>query len=795
MRRRELRHFVLSLTCAVLLPLAGSIAFPQFSGLPRLLSLSEGIWQTKPRSLQKLKLEGLKAPVDIAFDSNGIPHILAQNDDDLYFAQGFLLAYFRLFEMDVSTRAGEGRLSELLGPLGLEYDRFFVTFGMRQAMREEAKALLADPEEGPMVTAYVKGVNSYIHQLRYRDLPAEYKILGMWPEEWSAERVAALLKIMTFRLAGRSHDLRLTRILQTLGPEKTAQLFPEFLPANLEAYFIEPQGPRQRNLAPKLSSNIHLKFPPFLKVFEANGSNSWAVGPSRSKTGMSILANDTHLSLQLPAVWFEMQLMTPKRNIYGATFPGAPGIVLGLNPKLAWGVTNGTTDVMDWSEVEFKDEKSLEYKFDNGFKKADVTEEWIRVKDGKPVRVQVEHTDYGYILAREKQYGLAVRWVGHAPSHEPKALLHLGEAGSVSECVEALKFWSEPVQNFTCADEKNISIYQAGRIPIRKNDQGWVVESGTGEASLWQGEIPFAELPHSIDPASGFVFSANERPVGPSYPYYLSWDFEEPFRGQRIRNLLKEKQKFDAADFMQIQDDIRNQHAALALPLLLPLVKAKDLTEPQTKLFQLMKNWDYLARAKSIESSLFHAWWEKIEISLWKELDFGTPYRYVPKKARTIWFFRQLQSSPDKWKSWLGSYASADDLVTNAFRQAIQELREQYGDNPDNWTWMMVQKTVAPHVARFPGFSSNLLTMDGSRYCVQANHGQHGPAWKFIAEMGPRPRVWSQFPGGVTGNPLDPDYDRFLEPWSHGEMRTSQFWLDTREAMSNAAYVWRWEKR
>lgn len=796
MQRRELLHFLISVIGALLLPLVLFFVFPQYSGLIRLFSLSEGVWQTQPAAPQRLTLNELKAPVDIAFDSQGIPHILAHSDEDLFFAQGYLTAYYRLFEMDISTRVAPGRLSEIIGERGVEYDRFFVSFGMRQAVQTQAEALLADPEEGPVVQAYIKGVNAYIQSLSYRDLPVEYKILGVWPEEWKAERVAALLKIMTFRLAGRSHDLRLTRVLQSLGAEKTAELFPEFLPANLEAYFIEPLGERKRSLEPKLNANIHLtQFPAFLSIFEANGSNSWAVAPSKSKTGKSILANDTHLGLQLPSVWFEMQMISPGFNVYGATFPGGPGITLGLNSKLAWGVTNGTTDAMDWNEVEFKDEQSLEYRFDQDVKKAAVVEESIHVRNKEPISVSVVKTDFGFILHREKQYGLSVRWAGQSPSHELKAVLHLARSKSIADCIQSLKLWEQPVQNFTCADEDNISIYHAGRVPKRANNQGWVVEPAVGQSSLWNGDIAFEDLPHSVNPARGFVFSANQRPVGPSYPYYLSWDFEEPFRGQRIRTLLTDKQKLDGSDLMQIQNDIRDQHAALAMPILLPLVKAKDLNEEQSKLFQLMKQWDYLVHAKAIEASMFEGWWDKIESLLWKDLELGNPKRFVPKKARTIWFLRQVQASSAKWKEFVQKYSSPEELVTDAFRQMVDDYRQRFGANSDNWNWERVQSTVANHVARFPGFSSEPLSMDGDAYCVQANKGLHGPAWKMVAEMGPRPRVWTQFPGGVTGNPLDPDYTKFLEAWSRGEMRSSEFWLDAHEAMSNASYVWRWERK
>lgn len=795
MRRREILSLFFALIGAVFLPLGLYLAVPQITGLPRLISVGEGMWQTKFPSLEKRVFSELKRPVDIAFDSNGIPHIIAKTEEDLYFAQGLLTAYYRLFEMDMTTRVAGGRLSELVGFPGLEYDRFFVSFGMKQAIRAETKKLLEDPDSGPMVTAYVKGVNAYIRSLRYKDLPLEYKLLNTWPQEWDESRVASLLKIMTFRLAGRNFTLGLSELIDKLGPEKVRQAFPEFMPANLEAYFIEPLGPRRRGNPPSLDLQNHIRdFPPFIRVMEGNGSNSWAVSPAKSKTGFSILANDTHLSYQLPAVWFEVQLLSPASNVYGGTFPGAPGVVLGFNPKLAWGVTNGTSDAIGWFEVEFKDDQSLDYRFDDGFKTAELENVPIAVKYQNPLMVPVLKTEYGYVLKREGKYGLAVRWTGDNASNEVKSIERLAQATSVDGCIEALKFWQNPVQNFSCADQNHIAIYHVGDLPIRKEGEGWTIEPAVGASSLWQKNIPFEEMPHAVDPESGFVFSANERPVGPSYPYYLNWNFEEPFRGQRIRNLLNEKRKFDAGDFIQMQSDVLDQHALLAMPIFIKQLKTDDLDETEITVMQAMKKWDYLAHAKSFESSVFNAWWKQVEQILWKDLYLSkTPV--LPKKARTIWFFRQLESDPEKWKDWIQPYASGGDVITLAFKRAVADLKQRAGLDPQNWSWSDIQKTSLPHIAKIPGLGSDLLKMDGSAYSIMANRGNHGPTWKLIVEMGPKPRAWSQFPGGVTGNPLDPGYDKFVEPWSRGEMRHVDFWSNESEAMANAAYVWRWETR
>jgi penicillin G amidase len=799
---RELISATICLVVGLGFPIALAFFFSPSRVLPRLFSFSEGVWHPIPAPPENHVFPQIKSDVDIAFDASGIPHVIAQNQTDSYFAQGVLAATFRLFEMDISTRAGMGRLSELLGDRTASLDRFFVTFGMREAIEEQAKALLTDPVTKDMVESYVAGVNAVIEDLNYKNLPLEYKFMGTWPEPWTASRVAALMKVLTFRLAGRSNDLRLTEVLKRLGEEKTNQLYPEFLPIGLEDYFSEsPQNTSAGSSARKrtdhswkLGFKTEIKeFPAFLQPLEVNGSNSWAIGPERSKTGASILANDTHLSIQLPAIWFETQLITPEMNVYGATFPGAPGIVLGFNESLAWGTTNGATDVLDWYEVDFKDEKSLEYKIGDHYKTAKTRDERILVRGQDPISITVLKTDFGVVVSRENKLGLSARWTGFAPSEELKVIGQLDTAKSVKDCVEALSKWRAPIQNFTCADEKNISIYHAGDVPLRNSGAGRVVEKAT-EANLWRGVIPYADLPHEINPARGYVLSANERPANLSYPYYLGWDFEEPFRAKRIHTHLADNQKMDGSDFIQMQNDALNQHALMALPLMLRNLRFGAFNETEKQIFEAMRQWDFLERGKSMEPSVFDRWWKKLETLLWDEVTFAD-HPLFPKKARTIWFFRQIESDPDTYADWLKPFKSMDEVVTTAFREALVDLAKEFGPDPASWTWSTVQETQALHVAKFPGLSSPKIAMDGGAHSINGNRGHHGAAWKLVVEMGPHLRAWSQFPGGVTGNPLDPDYEKFLEAWSRGEMRPVYFWKTAGEAERESMYVWKWRRQ
>lgn len=282
--------------------------------------------------------------------------------------------------------------------------------------------------------------------------------------------------------------------------------------------------------------------------------------------------------------------------------------------------------------------------------------------------------------------------------------------------------------------------------------------------------------------------------MGPEYPYYLGWDYEEPFRAQRIRAQLMDKQKLDGSDFIQIQNDILNQHASMALPIFLHHTKQAGFNDIEKSMFDLMRQWDYFERARSIEPTVFDRWWKKVEAALWKSVK--TDHNpWYPSKARTLQFFHEYEEHKEKYAEWVQPFGDLSALITGAFREAVYELSKQLGPDTAGWLWGQVQVTELQHVARIPGLSSGPLMMDGGAYSVLANKGHHGPAWKLVVELGAQPRAWSQFPGGVTGNPLDPEYDKFVDAWSRGQMRVVQFYKDMKDAQTGSQYIWHWSRQ
>ncbi|MCB0362931.1 MAG: penicillin acylase family protein, partial [Bdellovibrionales bacterium] len=340
------------LSLALALTFVGSFGIGSVPPFLAAISPSEGIWRRKIQGekYQRIPSPFLRKSAQAYYDKSGVVHVFAQTDHDLYWIQGFITARDRLWQMDFQSRVADGRLAELLGKKALGLDEYFVSVGMRQAISLADENLQTDPTTQMPVSAFVSGVNSYVESLEERDYPLEYILTGTKPKKWSSRDIASLLKLMSFRLAGHSDDLVMTRYLQKFGDKILQDLFP--YQHDLEVPFARVGGGRQSDPSARVLSEPFIArlqgFPSFLKPRPGNGSNNWALSGKKTKLGFSLLANDTHLSYSLPSIWYEMQLNSPHQSVYGATIPGAPGIILGYNNQIAWATTNASTDVMDW---------------------------------------------------------------------------------------------------------------------------------------------------------------------------------------------------------------------------------------------------------------------------------------------------------------------------------------------------------------------------------------------------------------------------------------------------------------
>lgn len=769
--------------------------------LGHLLNPFDGLWK-RPTQL-RLKNElviapALKAPAQVIWDKEKVPHIQAESAADLYWVQGYLHASQRLFQMDVQTRGGGGELSELLGIRTKVMDEMLVAVGLREASRKINKRMLEDAELKEILEAYVAGVNFWITQatqnLNNLSLPTEYQLLGVNPELWDTTRVARLLAVMGFRLSGRSYDLQLTKFRRKYTAPQLEEIFPARLPPEYEAPFVFTENSR-KGLKLKMSrfanddkfiSKIH-SLPKILKPFSGNGSNSWAVGPSRSETGFSIVANDTHLGFSLPNMWFEVQLQSSELNVYGGSFAGAPGILSGFNQKVAWAVTNGTTDVIDWYEFDLDGKgEDTKYKSVTGWQPVQVIKEKIKIRGAADFEIEQLWTHLGPIVHREGDRGLVMRWTLQDAGRELKTFINLNRAKDFAECEQALQGYGTPIQNFICADEKNVGIFHRGFVPKRQVEGRYILD-GTKEYNQWQGFYAENELPYNIRPQKGYVFSANQNPVGENFPYFLGTDYEDAFRGLRIREFLEGENKWSAAGFIEMQTNTLDTLARVVVPIFLKVLSEKSRLA-NGDILELLSKWDYHNNFTSIPSTVFAEWWRQLKRAVWQDQLGPREEGVWPRDQFLEHLVVRASQSSESYNFWLddeqtGVKENLSDIINRAFEGAIEELKKQLGNDWRKWQWSKYQILQFPHLARLPAFART-LPGQGSRSSLVAIQKVHGPTWRYVAALGPGFAAWSSVPSGAAGDPLATDYENGLANWVQGKYKKVHFF---HEGISNEA--------
>lgn len=780
-----------SFSAAFILIFVLNVKWGQLPPLGKFFDPFHGFWSNAEISQFRdnllLHLNGLHAPVRVRFDDRGVPHIFAENEHDLYFAQGFVAARDRLWQMEFQTHAAAGRLSEILGNISLgaittlDYDLHQRRIGMTYGARNTLATIENDSLMSNVLAAHAAGVNAYIQSLSPRDYPLEYKIMDYAPEPWTAYKTCLFLKLMSWTLAGRSSDLQMSNTLAKFGPEIVADLFPDY-PQNMEP--VIPTGtPWSFQPLPlrKPAGNFSPRAAQGITPFEPgphSGSNNWAVSGKKTASGFPILANDPHLDLRMPSIWYEVQLVAPGVNVYGVSFPAAPGVIIGFNAKIAWGVTNSAADVMDWYEIKFKDENLREYFHDGQWKPTKRVLEEIKIRNGNTVTDTVIFTHHGPVPLRTGQTGIsrqvpplhALRWLAHDGSgNELLTFYRLNRAGNYEDFVEALKSYACPAQNFVFADEKDIAIWHNGYFPAKWPGQGKYIGDGSDPRYDWSEWIPHQQKPHIKNPKREFVSSANQNAADPDYPYYLGWDFAPYYRGARINEWLRSTGDIRPEDFRIMQLDNKNLKAEAVLPSLLTVLAKQELTAPQNKCLEELQHWDYFSDADKIAPSIFSVWWEKLYNGIWKD-EFGDENLYWPSSDRTA---SLLAEEPEA--TWYDDVTTIevenrDELILRTFKMTISELTEKYGPMNEKWQWGVHKSTDILHAARIPGFGKMDLNVGGDLAIINATGKHEGPSWRMVVALGPDVQGWGIYPGGQSGNPGSKRYDDFVDAWAAGEL-------------------------
>lgn len=768
--------------------------------LGRFLSPQTGFWQNaEPVNAHPnldLHFPQLKEKVQVYFDDRMVPHVFAQNDDDLYFVQGYLHAKYRLWQMEFQTHAAAGRLSEILG-VGpddaiLNYDRNMRRVGMRYGARRSLDSMEKDPATKNMLDAYTAGVNAYIDYLPANELPLEYRLLNYVPEHWNNFKTALFLKYMSFDLTGAENDFEYTNVRNVLSRADFETLYP-LMQDSLDP--IVPKGTVfKASLArPQMPVNIdslYFKWNTFAgitpvgKPDKDNGSNNWAVNGTKTKSGRPILCNDPHLGLNLPSLWFEMQLHTPQYNVYGVTFPGSPAVIIGFNDSCSWGVTNAGRDVKDYFVIHFKDETKQQYEFNGGWARTDLHIDTFKIKGKQPLYDTVAYTIFGPVQydntftgnSRTSEYtNYAVRWKAHDASNELKTFYLLNRMKNKTQYEEAIKYFACPGQNFVFAAKSgDIAIWQQGKFPAKWRRQGDFIMPGTDTAYLWQGYIKQEENPHDENPVRGFVSSANQAATDTSYPFYIGCSYPI-YRGITINRYLRQMSNITIDDMKKMQTDNFNVFAEMALPTMMGYVDESTLSSDEKKYLDILRGWNLRSDATEKAPAIFQLWFENLEKEVWDD-DFEVAHKPIKTpddatllKCLTMANFRFA----DNIKTT--SIESVQDVVTAAFKKAVPIVSS--ADSEGMLSWGKYKDVGIRHLLRLSPLSRYQIITGGGDHIINATKQFHGPSWRMIVELADKTEAWGIYPGGQSGNAGSKYYDNFINDWAVGKYH--RLWVMT----------------
>ena len=752
--------------------------------------------QSLPKVEGEVPAPALKAAVEVLRDAYGIPHIFASNEADAAYALGYVHAQDRLWQMEMNRRIGSGRLAEILGPAGLEADRFLRTIGVRRAAQASLAQL--DAVSLGVLEAYSAGVNAFLAAGPV--LPVEFLLTGARPEPWSPVDSLVWMKMMAWDLGGnwRSELLRM-RLARTLPMARLQEFLPPFpgdapvpLPDLKTLYgSLEKEALR---LAIADMEQVLTFAPPELP--EGAGSNNWVVAGSRSASDKPLLANDPHLGLTAPAVWYFAHLHIPGRNLIGATLPGIPIVTLGRNDRIAWGFTNTGPDVQDLYLERL--DAGGGYVTPEGPKPFTKISEVIKVKGAEDVKLEVRVTRHGPVIsdvaksaldATPRGYAMAFAWTALADDDRTfQSSLELGRSGTWRDFLSAVRNLNAPQQNMVYADiDGNIGYVAAGRVPVRKpeNDlKGLTPALGWDARYDWAGYVPFEDLPQSYNPASGRLWTANDKIVAPGYKPFITSEWQPPYRANRIGALLEATPRHDSASFARIHADSVSLVMREALPHFLATMPRNETSR---RALALLGQWDGDMRRDRAEPLIAAAWWRELTKRLYAdELGDAFQANWAPRAQ----FMLNILADRDGQSRW------CDDVRTPAVETcaeqlavsldaALADLARRYGSDMNAWRWGDAHR--ARHEHRPFGKQPILARIfdiaapsSGDAYTVNVGQhhlydeaepfaNRHAASLRAIYDLADPEKSLFIHSGGQSGNRLSAHYKDFTEAWAAGE--------------------------
>ena len=749
-----------------------------------------------PQTDTTVQISGLRDRVTVRRDERGIPYIEATNDDDLFFAQGYVTASDRLWQMDLYRRTVRGELSEIFGQAILGEDKRRRAFGFAQVLDENVAHL--PPNLKRMLDAYAKGVNAFIDSAR--TLPPEFAILQYKPQPWRPADSLAVGKLLGEYLSTSWQFDILRASMAALPKDKRDALLLERTP--LDVIVVGRDRAPQKTVSTvnaisqtptpdaEIIARVNEMIESQRRSFELIGvassfeamqaSNNWVVSGKRTTSGKPLLANDPHIPASAPGIWYMTELTAPGLHVAGVTFPGTPGIVIGHNERVAWGATNLGPDVQDLYVEKFDKDNPQRYLTPAGWREAEVRHEQIKVRKS-PINPTTEVQNYdvtvtrhGPIILEKDSIRYALRWTALEPtSIESAGFAGVNRARNWEEFTAALSQYVGPTQNFVYADvDGNIGYYGAGRIPIRKSGDGSVPYDGSTDDGEWTGYIPFNKLPHSYNPPSGMIVTANQRIVGDDYPYFLTHVWDQPYRAHRIFNLLSARQKLSAEDYRSIQADVFSLAGFTFARATAKLLRDQPRVATDESLrgaISELESWDGMLDATShtapLVSQMRSSFRQKVfTAALGEQLAKSYSWPNGDVLLTTL--------ITDQPRAWLPKeFATYADLLLACYDDARKTLTKNLGADETKWTWgNMVKANFAHPLAVVPFIGAQFVIppfpQNGTGWQLSAtvNVGS-AVSMRFIADPSDWDKTQHGIPLGESGLPGSPHWKDQLDDW------------------------------
>lgn len=704
------------------------------------------------------KIGGIQEEIEILWDKWGIPHIYAKSVEDAYFAQGYIHASLRLWQLETFRRLTSGTLSEIVGKGMLDQDKHYRIIGLHRIANSCIERLRKDPKSEILggLESYTAGVNAGIKK-SMQNLPIEFAILNIEPNDWRLEDSLRIMSVIEWGLGGWSHTLEILReyLIKRLGSEMANKIIPLYSGANVE---------------------------------KAKGSNGWVVSPHKSESGAVLFANDPHLNLTLPAIWILMHLNCPGLNVMGSSFPGVPSIILGHNDNIAWGATTVTSDNVDLFKLEINPENENQYKYNGKWVDFELIKESIKVQDRKqPIDFKVKISKFGPVIefielqTNVRKIDLpdtyALHWTSYDVNLEEsiEGFRAINFASNWDDFRGALSKMTITPQNFLYGDiEGNIGHQHGGKLPIRSYGDGATVTPGTDEKFKWSGLVPFEKMFSIFNPEYGFVYTANYNEDKAPNGVLIAQDRAKPYRQMRIKSLLQSKEVFTIEDFKNYQLDLYTLEAEKFLPLLLKYIKPLVNTEVQKEILTILENWDHFLTRNSVAGAFYKIWYQEILRAILVTL-IGAEL-----------FEMYLTDNPFDLEILLKLYEEKEDELKNilfkAFERTIKFLTDKISPDITKWKWGNLHKLVLTHPFSQVNEDAKILNIGPFKIGGDGNtlwNGYYDPLNNYEVIVGPSFRQihdlsdWDKsigvIPGGQAGLPFHKHYNDLMKLWVKGK--------------------------